>query len=367
MDEIIRIEHLAKNYGDLMVLKDVNATIHKGEVISIIGPSGTGKSTFLRCLNLLETPSSGKIEINGKNLLSKQTDINAVREKMGMVFQNFHLFNHLTVLENITIGPIKLLNYSKEEAEKQGIELLKIVGLATKANSYPSELSGGQKQRVAIARCMSMKPEIILFDEPTSALDPTMVSEVLGVIKRLASDGMTMLIVTHEMNFAHDISSRVFFMDEGVIYEEGTADQIFNHPIKDKTRAFIKRTKSLFYSIADHNYDVYGMNGAIQLFCEKHFLPKNKINSILLLIEEVLQIYFTKDVAGIELSVEYSELEFSTMLKFTTSADSPSFFSLVEQSDGISMSIIQGIASDIQETKHNGLSQLSMKVKNLDS
>ena len=203
---MIRVEHLSKKFGSLTVLEDINVEIKKGEVISIIGPSGTGKSTFLRCLNLLEIPTSGKIYIDEVDILDKNTDVPKIRQKMGMVFQSFNLFNHLSVLDNLTIGPIKLLEKKKEDAEKKAIELLKMVGLAEKADSFADELSGGQKQRVAIARCLSMDPEIILFDEPTSALDPTMVSEVLAVIRRLAKEGMTMAIVTHEMDFARDVS-----------------------------------------------------------------------------------------------------------------------------------------------------------------
>jgi polar amino acid transport system ATP-binding protein len=214
---MIRVEHLSKNYGQLCVLKDINTEIQKGEVISIIGPSGTGKSTFLRCLNLLETPSGGRIEIDDLDILKKGADVPKLRRKMGMVFQSFNLYAHLTVLDNLTIGPVKLLHKTKDEAERKAVEILKTVGLAEKTAAFPDVLSGGQKQRVAIARCLVMEPEIILFDEPTSALDPTMVSEVLGVIRRLAKEGMTMAIVTHEMDFARDVSPRVFYMDEGLI------------------------------------------------------------------------------------------------------------------------------------------------------
>src|SRR5574344_2172790 len=241
---MITVQHLRKRFGDLVVLKDINTEIKKGEVISIIGPSGTGKSTFLRCLNLLEQPTGGSILIDGENILDKKADRSKLRRKMGMVFQSFNLFEHLSIMDNLTIGPIKLLGKKKEEAEKRGMELLKMVGLADKYNYYPDQLSGGQKQRVAIARCLSMDPEIILFDEPTSALDPTMVSEVLGVIRQLAKEGMTMAIVTHEMNFAKDVSTRIFYMDEGIIYEEGDPKQIFDAPKNEKTRMFINRIRN---------------------------------------------------------------------------------------------------------------------------
>ncbi|MDD5033767.1 MAG: amino acid ABC transporter ATP-binding protein, partial [Methylococcaceae bacterium] len=241
---MIKIEHLSKKFGDLIVLKDITTEIKTGEVVSIIGPSGTGKSTFLRCLNLLENPSGGSIHIDGVDILDKKTDVAKIRQKMNMVFQSFNLFSHLSVLENLTIGPIKLKRMSQEDAQQKAMELLRLVGLAEKADSYPNELSGGQKQRVAIARCLAMEPQIILFDEPTSALDPTMVSEVLSVIRRLVRDGMTMAIVTHEMDFARDVSSRVLYMDEGIIYEEGAPERIFDDPQNEKTRAFINKIRS---------------------------------------------------------------------------------------------------------------------------
>ena len=227
---MIRVEHLSKSFGQVDVLKDVNAEIRKGEVVSIIGPSGAGKSTFLRCLNLLDHPTSGSIWIDGVDVLARKADVAKVRQKMNMVFQSFNLFAHLSVLENLTLAPIRLRGMDRQAAGEKARDLLRLVGLAEKAESFPDELSGGQKQRVAIARCLAMEPEIVLFDEPTSALDPTMVSEVLAVIRRLARDGMTMAIVTHEMDFARDVSNRVFYMDEGTIYEEGTPQQIFENP-----------------------------------------------------------------------------------------------------------------------------------------
>ena len=238
---MISVRHLRKSFDGVAVLKDVNAEIDKGEVISIIGPSGTGKSTFLRCLNRLETPDGGSIIVDGIDVTAPKADLAAVRRKMGMVFQNFNLFGNRNVIGNVTAAPCDVLGIPKEAAERKAKELLERVGLADKAEALPEELSGGQKQRVAIARALATDPEILLFDEPTSALDPTMVGEVLSVIKDLAESGMTMLIVTHEMGFARDVSTRILYMDEGVIYEDGTPDSVFGRPQKPKTVEFVGR------------------------------------------------------------------------------------------------------------------------------
>ena len=236
---LITVSHLRKSFGGVAVLKDVNAEIEKGEVISIIGPSGTGKSTFLRCLNRLETPDGGTIVVDGTDVTAPKADLAGVRRKMGMVFQNFNLFGNLDVLGNVMAAQCDLLGTPRADAERKAMDLLGRVGLANKAQALPDELSGGQKQRVAIARALAMDPEILLFDEPTSALDPTMVGEVLAVIKSLAKTGMTMLIVTHEMGFARDVSTRVFYMDEGVVYEDGAPAQVFNRPKNPKTIEFV--------------------------------------------------------------------------------------------------------------------------------
>lgn len=238
---VIKVKNLYKKFGNLDVLKGIDEDIKKGEVVVIIGPSGSGKSTFLRCLNLLENPSSGDIMFEGKSITDKNTDINKVREKMGMVFQQFNLFPHLTVLENITIAPIKVKNITSEEAEKIAMSLLKRIGLEDKAYNYPNQLSGGQKQRIAIIRALAMSPDLMLFDEPTSALDPEMVGEVLDVMQSLAKDGMTMIVVTHEMGFAKEVGDRVIFMDDGRIVETGTPDKIFNNPEHPRTQDFLRK------------------------------------------------------------------------------------------------------------------------------
>ena len=238
-ETLIKVNKLEKHYGDLHALDGVSTDIYKGEVVVIIGPSGSGKSTFLRSLNMLEVPTDGEIIFDGVNMLDKSVDINIHRQKMGMVFQHFNLFPHMTIMKNITIAPIKLLKQNKDEAEKNAMELLKRVGLDDRANAYPSQLSGGQKQRIAIVRALCMKPDVMLFDEPTSALDPEMVGEVLDVMKSLAKSGMTMVVVTHEMGFAKEVADRVIFMAEGKILESGTPEEIFTAPKSDKAKQFL--------------------------------------------------------------------------------------------------------------------------------
>nr|WP_314386862.1 amino acid ABC transporter ATP-binding protein [uncultured Fusobacterium sp.] len=238
---MINVENLSKNFGDLKVLKNISTTVNKGEIISIIGPSGSGKSTFLRCINKLEEPTEGHIYIDGMDLMDKNTDINKIRERVGMVFQHFNLFPNMTVLENLTLSPTMVKKESKEEAEKYALYLLEKVGLSDKASSYPTQLSGGQKQRIAIARALAMKPEVILFDEPTSALDPEMIKEVLDVMRDLAKEGMTMLIVTHEMGFARNIGNRILFMDNGEIIEDCSPKDFFENPTNERIKDFLNK------------------------------------------------------------------------------------------------------------------------------
>lgn len=236
---MIEVKNVSKRFGGNLILKDISLTIEKGEKVVLIGPSGAGKSTFLRCLNMLDTPDEGHIYFQGIDVTDKNTDINLVRQKMGMVFQHFNLFPHLTVLQNITLAPITLKLQTKEDAEKNAMDLLDRIGLSEKANAYPSSLSGGQKQRIAIIRSLAMNPDLILFDEPTSALDPEMVGEVLALMKDVAKEGMTMAVVTHEMGFAKEVATRVLFMDEGVIAESGTPEQIFTEPKSERLKQFL--------------------------------------------------------------------------------------------------------------------------------
>lgn len=345
---MIQINHLVKNYGATEVLKDISTTIEKGEVISIIGPSGCGKSTFLRCLNLLEKPTAGEILFEDIDILDRKTDINTLRKRMGMVFQGFHLFSNMSILENLTVGQTKLLKTPKAEARQTAIELLKTVGLAEKQDAYPDELSGGQKQRVAIARCLSMKPDIILFDEPTSALDPTMVGEVMAVIRRLAADGMTMMIVTHEMDFARDVSSRVFYLDEGMIYEEGTPEEIFGAPQREKTRAFIHRIKSFHYEIKNLDFDFIDMMNSLTNFCYKHGVSRSNANKLQLVVEETVMNLLLPYGVAIDLNVNFSENQdrYTVDLSYTGESNNP----FATDSKELSVVIVQNTAKEIVHT-----------------
>jgi polar amino acid transport system ATP-binding protein len=350
---MISVKHLSKVFKDgdreLPVLRDVNCEIVKGEVIGIIGPSGTGKSTFLRCLNRLEEPSGGQIEIDGVDILNRKTDVNQLRRKMGMVFQNFNLFHHLTILDNITLCPHTLLGKSCKEAEARAMELLQLVGLYDKAGSLPSELSGGQKQRAAIARCLAMDPEIILFDEPTSALDPTMVSEVLVVIRRLASEGMTMAIVSHEMQFIRSVSTRIFFMNEGVIYEEGSPEQIFEHPQHPATIAFVNRIRTLEFKLSDRHFDFYGMLGEVGIFCNKYGLGNDMLTKVQHVIEEML--YGIMPFGGsVTVTLDYSEKDFTLRLLFAENDCTTPVLNR-QPEDYLPLKIVQGMCTSLNESE----------------
>ena len=277
---IIRISGMKKSYGSFDVLRDINLDVHKGEVISIIGPSGTGKSTFLRCLNLLEQPTSGSILIDGEDILKPDANVPLLRRRMGMVFQSFNLFNGMSVLDNLCLAPMQLLGKSREEAEKRALELLQMVGMAERAEALPEQLSGGQKQRIAIARALAMDPEILLFDEPTSALDPTMVNEVLGVMTRLARQGMTMLVVTHEMRFARQVSSRVL----------GTPDQLFDNPQRERTKQFIQQIHETTFIIESEYFDWFAMMSQMEQFCHQYNLSRQRTNNVLHVLDESLAI-----------------------------------------------------------------------------
>ncbi len=308
---MIELRHLEKKYERTTPLADVNAVISEGDIISVIGPSGSGKSTLLRCIDLLEQPTGGQILFNGVDITAPKYDVTKARRRMGMMFQSFNLFGHLTVIENLMLAPVDILKKSRQEAYETGIALLKRVGLAGRELQYPEQLSGGQKQRVAIARTLAMDPDVILLDEPTSALDPTMVGEVQAVIRDLAQTGKTMLVVTHEMQFARAICNRVFYMDQGGIYEDGTPEQIFDAPQKDCTRQFIRRLKVLEFNIDSQDYDFIGAGTQIDRFCLSNLIPSGIKYRIRLAFEELLQqmLWHVLAKAPCDVLIEYSGSE----------------------------------------------------------
>ena len=350
---MIKISHLQKKYPNITPLKDVNVEIHKGDVISIIGPSGTGKSTLIRCINMLETPTSGEIWVDGECITDKKCNINKIRQKMGMVFQAFNLFNHMNVIENIMAAPVDLLKKSKQEAYDRGIELLRTVGLADKAFNYPDQLSGGQKQRVAIARALAMDPEIILLDEPTSALDPTMVGEVQAVIKDLAKKGLTLIIVTHEMRFAREIANRVFYMDEGGVYEDGTPEDIFDNPKGEKTIRFIKQLKVFETVITSKDFDFIGFNTALEEFGRKNQMAQKTVLRAMSVFEEL----------GVQCLLPKLENEFKLCVAFEYSAEEEALsmtmkyngehFDVRNTPNVISLAIAEAAAQSIDYTEIN--------------
>ncbi|MCR5346217.1 MAG: amino acid ABC transporter ATP-binding protein [Fretibacterium sp.] len=349
---MIKIEHLKKAYPNVTPLKDVNAEIRDGDVISVIGPSGTGKSTLLRCINLLEKPTAGRILFGGEDITAPKCDINRIRQRMGMVFQSFNLFGHLTVIENLMLAPMDLLGKSRQDAYDKGIQLLRTVGLAEKALNYPDELSGGQKQRIAIARTLAMDPEVILLDEPTSALDPTMVGEVQSVIRDLARTGRTMLIVTHEMAFARAICSRVFYMDEGSIYEDGTPEEIFDAPKKEKTRRFVRRLKVLELKIDSRDFDFLGMARDIALYCLKNQISLRVTNRIQLAAEEMTQI-LRQRLSNVRINAVVAYSESDEKAELTLDYSGPAM-DVTGAEENLSLRVLSGISSGMTYTYNEG-------------
>ena len=347
---MIRIEHLRKEFPEAVPLRDVNAEINKGDVISIIGPSGTGKSTLLRCINLLETPTSGRIFLDDEEIAAKGCQLHLVRRKMGMVFQAFNLFPHLMVIENIMKGPVELLGQSRQEAYDRGMDLLRQVGLAGQALRFPDELSGGQKQRVAIARTLAMEPEIILFDEPTSALDPTMVGEVLTVIRSLARRGLTMMIVTHEMKFARDVSNRVFYMDQGEIYEQGTPEEIFDHPKKERTRRFIRHLKVFEETVTSRDFDFIGINTSIEEFGRQHQMEQRTILGAQTVFEELgvqTVLPHLADPVNMRIAIEYSEESGHAQLRISYNGG----FNPLDSIDSLSAVLVENVSVETEYMK----------------
>ena len=343
---MISIQHLRKEYPEATPLKDICATINEGDVIAVIGPSGTGKSTLLNCINLLEPPTGGTITLDGEVITDPKCDVTSVRRKIGMVFQSFNLFQNKTVLENVTCAPIDLLKIPREQAVKEGMELLRSMGLEDRAQSFPEELSGGQKQRVAIARAIAMKPRMMMLDEPTSALDPSLVREVLAVIKKLAEDGMTMLIVTHEMRFAREVSNRVFYMDDGEICEEGTPEEIFEHPKKEKTRNFIRHLRTLSLGIQPSEVSLTELEKQLESFGRDVMLTDRKLHSLMLTFEElVMHNILSSAPSEVHVQIEYSETEESLMMEIYYNCQP---FNPLECGDELSMMIVKHFASGLQ-------------------
>ena len=315
---MIEVKHLHKEYPNAMPIRDMSITIGDGEIVSVIGPSGTGKSTFIRCLNRLETPTSGTITVDGICVTDKKCNLSAVRKRMGMVFQSFNLFGHLSVIENVMMPQIDLLGVDRQTAYDKAMELLKLVGLEGRALQYPGMLSGGQKQRVAIARTLSTDPDIILFDEPTSALDPTMVGEVQSVIRRLAETGKTMLIVTHELKFAKEVSTRVLFLTGGGVYEDGTPEQIFDHPQKELTRRFIRQLKVYENVPEEDGFDYPAVISGIEQFCLGNRVPRELTEKLLAATEELTAQIILPETGErkIAVCVEYDEKRLTAYAKF---------------------------------------------------
>ena len=362
---MIKIEHLKKEYPNITPLQDVSTEIRDGDVISVIGPSGTGKSTLLRCINQLEKPTAGKVWVDGVEITDPKCDINKVRQKMGMVFQSFNLFGHMTVIENIMKPPMTLLGKPKQEAYDNGMRLLRMVGLAEKAMNYPDELSGGQKQRIAIARTLAMDPDIILLDEPTSALDPTMVGEVQAVIRELAKTGKTLMIVTHEMSFARAICNRVFYMDEGGIYEDGTPEEIFDHPKRENTRRFVRHLKVLTLQVENRDYDYLGMIGQIGEYSIRNQIPPKLTARIQLVFEELIQQLLLPAVPApqAQVTVEYSQEQEQAEMIVRYNGPRQD---LTRQGNELSLRVLKGAVSDVQYTvlEEEALpNQLNLKIR----
>ena len=347
---LIEVRGLKKSFGSLDVLKGVDLTVEQGERIAIIGGSGCGKSVFLRSLCLLEKPDAGQVFIDGREITAKGANIDEIRRSMGMVFQKFHLFSEMDVMDNLCLAPMRLKGMSRQDAEKKALELLSQVGLASRAHAWPTVLSGGQQQRIAICRCLMMEPKVLLFDEPTSALDPTMVGEVLAVIRMLAKRDMSMLIVTHEMNFAREVANRVLFFADGGIYEQGTPAEIFDAPKREKTVAFIHKIKYFSFEIQERGFDLMALQGGIQNFGEKYGLDQKRTYRLQICCEELIyellaHCYPTGNDVNLKLSVSHAESDGSTQIDLSCGGAAYDPFNQAE--DGLGVTILKNMARQI--------------------
>ncbi len=358
---LIEVRGLKKSFGSLEVLKGIDLTVEKGERIAIIGGSGCGKSVFLRSLCLLNKPDAGQVFIDGKEITAKGAPVDAIRRSMGMVFQKFHLFSEMDVMDNLCLAPTRLKGMSRADAEKKALELLGQVGLANRAHAWPTVLSGGQQQRIAICRCLMMEPKVLLFDEPTSALDPTMVGEVLAVIRMLAKRDMSMLIVTHEMNFAREVANRVLFFADGGIYEQGTPKELFDSPKREKTIAFINKIKYFTYEIQRKDFDLMQFQGGIQHFGEKYGLDQNRTYRLQICCEEMIyemidHCYPGSETADLKLSIAYTETDRSTEINLDCGG--AEYNPLNQQDDGLSVTILKKMAQKLEYRREDGRNQI---------
>ncbi len=366
---VIEVRGLKKSFGTLEVLRGIDLTVAAGERIAIIGGSGCGKSVFLRCVEMLDVPDAGQVFVDGEEITAPDVDIDRVRRKVGMVWQKFNLFTHMNVMENLTVAPVKLLGLSRDEARQKASELLSQVGLTSKAEAFPEFLSGGQQQRIAICRSLMMNPKVILFDEPTSALDPTMVGEVLAVIRMLAKQSLTMIIVTHEMNFARDVATRVLFFADGVIYEQGTPAEIFDAPKRPKTVAFIHKQKYFSREISSRDFDLMELQGGIQMFAEKYGLSLRRTNRLQLCCEELIYEMLANacegDAVKISLDVTYSEADNSVAIKFSCAGRQynpldKDFDALDEEHLGAT--ILRGLAKNYSHEYDGGVNRINFNL-----
>lgn len=361
----IEIKGLCKSFGSTQVLRDLDLTIRPHEVVAIIGGSGCGKTTLFRCMELLETPDAGSILIDGQEITAKGANVDKIRRSMGMVYQSFNLFTHMSVMDNLCLAPVRLLGMSRADAEKKAEDLLDQVGLHGRGKQMPAQLSGGQKQRVAIARCLMMEPKIMLFDEPTSALDPGMIGEVLATMRMLTKRGMTMVIVTHEMKFAREIASRVLFMADQGIYEDGPPEQIFEHPQKEKTISFIRKLKHFNYHIDSPQFDLMALQGGIQRFAERYGLSNRIAYRLQLCTEELLHELLSVRSGGkieIDISVEFSEEDARTMLLCGDTGSRYNPFDKPSSDDSLGVTIIKNTSRNYQHHYEDGRNLLTIEM-----